>query len=86
MTPTPLLDWGRNLCRTFSWEQLILSVYIGLLVELETAQSDVTLRDENQLHKHGRKGVSQIEEWREWLLQNLDYARRSRREKGLGTA
>lgn len=55
-----------------------------LLVELETPESDVTLRDENQLDKHGRKGVSQVETWREWLIQNLDYARRSRRDHGLG--
>ena len=55
-----------------------------LLVELETPQSDVTLRDDNQLDKHGRKGVSQVEAWREWLIQNLDYARRSRRDHGLG--
>lgn len=55
-----------------------------LLIELETPRSDVTLRDENQLDKHGRKGVSQIETWREWLIQNLDYARRSRRDHGLG--
>jgi hypothetical protein len=55
-----------------------------LLVELETPLSDVTLRDETQLDKHGRKGVSQIESWREWLIQNLDYARRSKRDHGLG--
>lgn len=55
-----------------------------LLVELETPQSEVTLLNDNQLDQYGRKGVSQIESWREWLIQNLDYARRSRRNHGLG--
>jgi len=54
------------------------------LVELETPRSAVTLVSENQLDKFARKGVSQIETWREWLTQNLDYARRSRGEQGLG--
>jgi hypothetical protein len=31
-----------------------------------------------------RKAVKQIEDWREWLQNNLDHARRSRREQGLG--
>ena len=55
-----------------------------MLVELETPASNVTLRDDNLLEKHARKGVSQVEEWREWLQNNLDYARRSRRNGGLG--
>ena len=55
-----------------------------MLVELETPQSDVTMRRSNDLDKHARKGVSQIEEWREWLLQNSGYAVRPRREGGLG--
>jgi hypothetical protein len=55
-----------------------------ILVELETPISNVTLKNDNLLEKHARKGVSQIEEWREWIQNNLDKARRSRREGGLG--
>lgn len=55
-----------------------------ILVELETTISSVTLKNENSLDKYARKGTSQIEEWRNWILRNLDLARRSRREDGLG--
>ncbi len=55
-----------------------------VLVELKTPTSDVTLRNDNLLDRHARKGVSQVKEWREWLQNNLDYARRSKRSNGLG--
>jgi hypothetical protein len=55
-----------------------------VLVELEAPTSSVTLANQNVFEKRARKGVSQVEEWREWLLNNLDYARRSRRQAGLG--
>jgi hypothetical protein len=52
------------------------------LVELETPVSTVTLR-ENLLDKYARKGLSQIVEWRNWIEENLELARRSRRDGGL---
>lgn len=55
-----------------------------MLIELETPQSSVTLLKSNELDSHARKGRSQIDEWREWLANNLDYARRSRRDGGVG--
>ena len=55
-----------------------------ILVELETPNSATALATSNQFDKHARKGVSQIEEWREWLQDNLDMARRSIQENGLG--
>lgn len=55
-----------------------------LLVELETPASSVTLQNAKELEKHARGGVSQVHEWREWILNNLDKARRSRSEGGLG--
>ena len=55
-----------------------------VLVELETPVSAVTLKGDNILEEHARKGVSQVEEWREWILNNLALARRSRRDGGLG--
>ena len=55
-----------------------------LLVELETPVSTVTLQGENVLERHARKGVSQVEEWRHWIMNNLDLARRPRRDSGLG--
>ena len=55
-----------------------------VLVELETPRSTVTLKGSNELEQHARKGVSQVSEWREWLQNNLDTARRSRRNDGLG--
>jgi hypothetical protein len=55
-----------------------------LLIELETPVSNVTVQNDNVLEKHARKGMSQIEEWREWILNNLNLARRSKREGGVG--
>lgn len=55
-----------------------------ILVELETPDSDVTLARSNQFDEHARKGISQIEEWREWLQDNLDQARRARADNGIG--
>jgi len=55
-----------------------------LLVELETPQSSITMSRHNDLKANARQGVSQIREWREWLQNNLDMARRSKREDGQG--
>ncbi len=55
-----------------------------LLVELETPVSSITLKNDNVLDKFARKGLSQIDEWRNWIMKNLELARRSRREEGLG--
>ena len=55
-----------------------------VLVELETPDSSVTLATGNAFDQYARKGVSQIKEWREWLQDNLQQARRPRQEGGLG--
>jgi hypothetical protein len=55
-----------------------------VLVELETPASAVTLEGDHLLEKHARKGVSQVIEWRGWTENNLDLARKSRRDGGLG--
>jgi len=54
-----------------------------VLVELETPQSSVTLATQNELDAVARRGVTQIKEWREWLQNNLDMARRSTSRDGL---
>jgi len=55
-----------------------------LLVELETPLSAVTLKNDTMLDQYARKGLSQIEEWRNWIQENLELARRSRRKGGMG--
>jgi hypothetical protein len=55
-----------------------------VLVELETPVSTITLKNDNLLDKYARKGVSQVEEWRNWFQNNLELARRSRRDGGHG--
>jgi hypothetical protein len=55
-----------------------------ILVEFETPNSSITLKSHNELDKHARKGVSQIREWREWVQNNLNFARKPKREDGLG--
>jgi Domain of unknown function (DUF4263) len=55
-----------------------------VLLELESPASDIALARGNQFEKRARRGVAQIEEWREWLQDNLDTARRPRSQNGLG--
>jgi len=80
--PRPQL--GRNWVPDFLLADVDSLGIRWLLVELETPASTVTLRDENVLEKRARKGVSQVEEWRDWIMNNLDLARRPRRDSGLG--
>jgi hypothetical protein len=57
-----------------------------VLVELESPAVDRLLsgKASESPAKELRKGISQIEQWREWLKGNLDYARRSKKDDGLG--
>lgn len=55
-----------------------------VLLELETPRSTVTLSRDNSFDKHARKGISQIEEWRHWLQENLSLARKPLAEGGNG--
>jgi hypothetical protein len=47
-------------------------------------RSSITLSSQDDLDSSARRGVSQIREWREWLQNNLDMARRSKIEDGAG--
>jgi hypothetical protein len=60
-----------------------LGIY-WVFVELETPRARIYLRDGRQLGNAARKGVSQIVEWRGWVIENLAYARRRATENGLG--
>jgi hypothetical protein len=53
------------------------------LVELESPTASLTIAD-GQPSKQLRKGLQQIRDWREWLQENLDHARKPRRLQGLG--
>ena len=55
-----------------------------VLIELETPKSAIYLKTNDQLDEYARKGVSQIQEWREWLTSNIAYARNNRMNNGLG--
>ncbi|MDP1823906.1 MAG: DUF4263 domain-containing protein [Archangium sp.] len=55
-----------------------------VLVELETPNSGTTLMNGNELEARARKGVSQVQEWRDWLHGNIALARAARTEGGLG--
>jgi len=55
-----------------------------VLVELETPQSGVYLRDGRQFDAKVRKAMSQIVDWRHWLEQNLAYAQNFKSNDGLG--
>lgn len=55
------------------------------LVEIESPTAALRLKD-GQPTKQLRKALKQIADWREWLMLNADYARRSQSEDGLGLA
>lgn len=57
-----------------------------IYVELETPKSPVILKSGEDLHDKARTGVSQIKNWREWIADNLELARRPIAEDGLGLA
>lgn len=53
------------------------------LVELESPTAQLFTRD-GLPRRELRKGLSQIQDWRDWLSANQDFARKSRAEHGLG--
>lgn len=55
-----------------------------ILVELETPRSGIYLKKGNKFDSKTQKGVDQVIEWRNWLSDNVSYARRRRSENGLG--
>ena len=55
-----------------------------VLIELETPNSTIYLRTTDQLDEYTRKGVHQVQEWREWLTSNIAYARNKHSNNGLG--
>lgn len=53
------------------------------LIELESPKAQVAIKG-GRLAGKAREGTQQVEDWREWLLSNLDYARRTPNDNGLG--
>jgi hypothetical protein len=54
-----------------------------ILIELESPRAALAIA-KGRLADKAREGVQQIEDWREWLQANLDYAHRPPEEQGLG--
>ena len=55
-----------------------------VLVELETPNTAMYLKDGKQFSRNTRNALSQIADWRHWLSENLSYARSPRDREGLG--
>lgn len=55
-----------------------------VLVELETPKSGIYLNNARSFDRAARAGHQQIIDWRNWLGENISYARRKRSENGLG--
>jgi len=53
------------------------------LVEIESPKAKV-LKADGELADRARHAIDQIQSWRSWLVENLDYARKPRRQHGLG--
>lgn len=56
------------------------------LIELESPTKRLTNPGNGRASPTLRHAIDQIEDWRQWLTTNLDYARRPRDEGGLGLA
>lgn len=54
------------------------------LIELENPTAPVYLKDRKTLSAEARKGIDQVVEWRNWLQDNIAYARQPRAQNGLG--
>lgn len=52
-------------------------------VELESPRT-APYRQDGRPNRYLQHAIEQVRDWRRWLTRNLDYARRSREEKGLG--
>lgn len=55
-----------------------------VLIELETPKSGIYLKNGDKLDNKARKGIDQVIEWRNWLSNNISYARKPRSDNGLG--
>lgn len=55
-----------------------------VLVELETPKSGIYLKNGSSFDAKTRKGVNQVIAWRNWLADNIAYARGRRTDNGLG--
>jgi hypothetical protein len=51
---------------------------------LETPRSDIYLKRGDTLDKYARKGVDQIDDWRDWLKNQISIAQAPRIKGGLG--
>ncbi len=54
------------------------------LVELESPTAPMFTQNGTAFGKEARKGISQIVDWRQWLDDNVAYARKTQSENGLG--
>jgi hypothetical protein len=54
------------------------------LVELESPMAPTAIQEGQRQSQKLREAIQQIEDWREWLTNNLGYARRAPSESGLG--
>jgi hypothetical protein len=54
------------------------------LVELETPRSSISLQVEDMLDQYARKGVSQIQAWRQYIENNIAHLQAAKEKGGLG--
>jgi hypothetical protein len=55
-----------------------------LFIELESPTHQLRLKTKNAFSEGVRHGVTQINDWRDWIRDHQDIARRTRYENGLG--
>jgi Domain of unknown function (DUF4263) len=80
----PLVRLGREYVPDFMLADVDSRGVRWILVELETPRSTVGLSSKKQFDAMTRNAIGQIHDWREWLQDNLDYARRPIANSGLG--
>jgi hypothetical protein len=79
----PRIDLGGKLEPDFLFAEVDSAGVHWWLIELESPRAQVLLQD-GELAEKARHAIKQIEDWRRWLTNNLDEARRLPYQDGVG--
>jgi hypothetical protein len=79
----PELSFGGRYCADWLIASSHSGGFVWELIELESPQAH-PFRHDGHFGEATRKGINQIQDWRNWLRRNLDSAERPRSQQGLG--
>lgn len=80
----PQVELGAELVPDFLLAKADSAGFHWTLVELESPRAAVAIAEGARLAEKAREAVQQVEDWKNWLTNNLDYARREPGADGRG--